>query len=59
MPPKKQIMKQISLDKFNECFDKLKLEADRKYGDKDLMSVDEYFDKLQFVVDGLYFNIAK
>ena len=52
-------MNSKSFAKFNECFDKLKLEADRKYGDKDLMSVDEYFDKLQFVVDGLYINNAK
>ena len=39
---------------FDENFERLKAEADAKFGEKELMSVDEYFGKLRYIVDGLY-----
>ena len=39
---------------FDACFKKLKSEADERFGQKDRMTVDEYFDKLGYIVDGLY-----
>ena len=39
---------------FDENFERLKAEADAKFGDKEYMSVDEYFGKLRYIVDGLY-----
>ena len=42
---------------FDEEFAKLKAEADAKYGTGKRMSVDEYFDKLWYIVEGLYENV--
>ena len=42
---------------FDEDFAKLKAEADAKYGTGKRMSVDEYFDKLWYIVEGLYENV--
>lgn len=42
---------------FDACYAKLKAEADEKFGVKELMTVDEYFGKLWYIVEGLYENI--
>ncbi|MBO4654369.1 MAG: hypothetical protein J5644_02360 [Bacteroidales bacterium] len=42
------------VEKYKPLCEKLKTEADEKYGKKDLMSVDEYFGKLWYIVEGLY-----
>ena len=42
---------------FDACYAKLKAEADEKFGNKELMTVDEYFGKLWYIVKGLYENI--
>jgi hypothetical protein len=42
---------------FDECYARLKAEADEKFGTKELMTVDEYFGKLWYIVEGLYENI--
>ena len=42
---------------FDACYAKLKAEADEKFGVKELMTVDEYFGKLWYIVKGLYENI--
>ena len=39
---------------FDACYAKLKAEADEKFGNKELMTVDEYFGKLWYIVEGLY-----
>lgn len=39
---------------FDACYAKLKAEADEKFGVKELMTVDEYFGKLWYIVKGLY-----
>ena len=43
-----------NVEKYKPLYEKLKTEADEKYGKKDLMSVDEYFGKLWYIVEGLY-----
>ena len=43
--------------KLDEAYVKLKAEADAKYGTGKRMSVDEYFDKLWYIVEGLYENV--
>lgn len=42
---------------FDACYARLKAEADAKFGVKELMTVDEYFGKLWYIVEGLYENI--
>ena len=42
---------------FDACYTKLKAEADEKFGVKDRMTVEEYFGKLWYIVEGLYENI--
>ena len=42
---------------FDTCYAKLKAEADEKFGNKELMIVEEYFGKLWYIVEGLYENI--
>ena len=42
---------------FDEDFNKLKAEADAKYGTGKRMSVGDYFDKLWYIVEGLYENV--
>ena len=42
---------------FDACYARLKAEADEKFGNKELMTVDEYFGKLWYIVKGLYENI--
>ncbi|MBR3558516.1 MAG: hypothetical protein IKN78_06560 [Bacteroidales bacterium] len=42
---------------FDTCYAKLKAEADEKFGNKELMTVEEYFGKLWYIVEGLYENI--
>lgn len=41
----------------DSCYDKLKTEADEKFGQKERMSVEEYFGKLRYMVDAHYENI--
>lgn len=41
----------------NNCYDKLKAEADEKFGQKERMSVEEYFGKLRYMVNAHYENI--
>ena len=43
--------------KLDESYAKLKAEADAKYGTGKRMTVDEYFDKLWYIVEGLYENV--
>ena len=42
---------------FDACYARLKAEADEKFSTKELMTVDEYFGKLWYIVEGLYENI--
>ena len=42
---------------FDACYARLKAEADEKFGKKEFMTVDEYFGKLWYIVEGLYENI--
>ena len=42
---------------FDACYARLKAEADEKFSNKELMTVDEYFGKLWYIVKGLYENI--
>lgn len=42
---------------FDACYARLKAEADEKFGTKEFMTVDEYFGKLWYIVEGLYENI--
>ena len=42
---------------FDACYAKLKAEADEKFGVKDRMTVEEYFGKLWYIVEGLYKGI--
>ena len=42
---------------FDAHYAKLKAEADEKFGNKELMTVEEYFGKLWYIVEGLYENI--
>lgn len=44
-------------DGFDACYARLKAEADEKFGKKERMTVDEYFGKLWYIVNGLYENI--
>lgn len=44
-------------EKFDACYTKLKAEADEKFGKDKRMTVDEYFGKLWYIVEGLYENI--
>ena len=48
----------VSLDDkpegFDACYAKLKAEADEKFGNKEPMTVDEYFGKLWYIVERLY-----
>jgi len=44
-------------EKFDTCYTKLKAEADEKFGKDKRMTVDEYFGKLWYIVEGLYENI--
>ena len=37
---------------FDACYAKLKAEADEKFGNKELMTVEEYFGKLWYIVEG-------
>ena len=39
---------------FDACYARLKAEADEKFGNKELMTVDEYFGKLWYIVERLY-----
>ena len=41
-------------DRFDELYTKLKEEADKKYGVKELMTTDEFFGKVRHIVNGLY-----
>ena len=45
------------LEGFDACYARLKAEADEKFGNKELMTVEEYFGKLWYIVEGLYENI--
>ena len=51
----------VSLDDkpegFDACYARLKAEADEKFGNKELTTVDESFEKLWYIVEGLYENI--
>ena len=38
-------------------YDKLKAEADEKFGQKERMSVEEYFGKLRYMVNAYYENL--
>jgi hypothetical protein len=42
---------------FEASYARLKAEADEKFGKKKRMTVDEYFGKLWYIVNGLYENI--
>ena len=42
---------------FDACYAKLKAEADEKFGVKELMTVDEYFGKLWYIVNAYYDGI--
>ena len=42
---------------FDACYAKLKAEADEKFGNKELMTVEEYFGKLWYIVEGFYKGI--
>ena len=44
-------------EEFDACYAKLKAEADEKFGKNKRMTVDEYFGKLWYIVEGLYENI--
>ena len=52
------VISNLSLDDmpegFDACYARLKAEADEKFGNKELMTVDEYFGKLWYIVEGLY-----
>lgn len=59
MPPK--LTSSLSMDEISELsnsyYDKLKTEADEKFGKKEYMTVDEYFEKLWYIVEGLYEHV--
>ena len=42
---------------FDACYAKLKAEADEKFGNKELMTVEEYFGKLRYMVNAYYDDI--
>ena len=42
---------------FDAYYAKLKAEADEKFGNKDLMTVEEYFGKLRYMVNAYYDDI--
>jgi len=42
---------------FDACYARLKAEADEKFGTKELMTVDEYFGKLRYMVNAYYDDI--
>lgn len=42
---------------FDACYARLKAEADEMFGTKELMTVDEYFGKLRYMVNAYYDNI--
>ena len=42
---------------FDACYARLKAEADEKFGKKELMTVDEYFGKLRYMVNAYYDDI--
>ena len=42
---------------FDAYYARLKAEADEKFGNKELMTVEEHFGKLWYIVEGLYENI--
>ena len=42
---------------FDACYAKLKAEADEKFGVKELITVDEYFGKLRYMVNAYYDGI--
>ena len=42
---------------FDACYARLKTEADEKFGTKELMTVDEYFGKLWYIVNAYYNDI--
>ena len=42
---------------FDACYARLKAEADAKFGNKELMTVDEYFGKLWYMVNAYYDGI--
>lgn len=43
-----------TVDTTEDLYNALKAEADTKFGKKDVMSVEEYFGKLRFMVNGYY-----
>lgn len=44
-------------ESFDSRYDKLKAEADEKFGQKERMSVEEYFGKLRYMVNAHYENM--
>ena len=42
---------------FDACYARLKAEADEKFGNKELMTVEEYFGKLRYMVNAYYDDI--
>ena len=42
---------------FDACYAQLKAEADEKFGNKELMIVEEYFGKLRYMVNAYYDDI--
>ena len=42
---------------FDACYAKLNAEADEKFGNKELMTVEEYFGKLRYMVNAYYDDI--
>ncbi len=42
---------------FDTCYAKLKAEADEKFGNKELMTVEEYFGKLRYMVNAYYDDV--
>ena len=42
---------------FDACYARLKAEADEMFGTKELMTVDEYFGKLRYMVNAYYDDI--
>ena len=42
---------------FDACYAQLKAEADEKFGNKELMTVEEYFGKLRYMVNAYYDDI--
>lgn len=59
--PLPKVEEPVALDdkpeEFDACYAKLKAEADEKFGVKELMTVDEYFGKLWYIVNAYYDGI--